>query len=106
MKNFLHWYKEVFHGQGFRAYKSGKAKEKFADSILKIADKLFWAPLASLVAIGLNGKELVFEVFFITAVLLILGMWLRHVGLKAIDEVEADKKKKISAKRFRRSPRI
>ena len=106
MSKLTNWYRSVFHGKGFRAYKPSKAREQYASSILKIADKFFWAPMAYLVSIGLNGSPLNNEKIIFTGVFLAFGMWLRHVGLIAIDEVENEKKKNESVPRFKRAMKI
>lgn len=85
---------DAFHGKGYRGHKSQEAQKKFADSLLKIADKAFWAPMTYLgVSLyqekTLSGLGVLFCVSFI-----IIAVSLRHQGLKVFDLHDEDNKKK------------
>jgi hypothetical protein len=87
----MKWLKKLnncFHGKGHEPYKTPEAKLTFADSLLKIADKLFFAPFIPFVTISFYEQspaqfwlQLVLSVLFF-----IMATCLRHEALLIIDE--------------------
>ena len=66
-------------------YSSQEAQKKFADSLLKIADKIFWAPMAYLGIMLYQSRQLdVFDFFYIL-LFFILGILMRHQALEVYD---------------------
>ncbi|CAK1877042.1 conserved hypothetical protein [Vibrio crassostreae] len=91
---------EAFRSKGYEGYKSTEAQKKFADSLLKIADKLFWAPIAYLGVLIYQNK--VFDVssaLYITT-FLVLAVCLRHQALKVYDLHEEKSKAKAEKARL------
>ncbi len=90
--------KETFHGKGHHGYKSEVAQKKFADSILTIADRLFFLSISSLLIILLQINNSTFQsnnAIFYPAIMgsaffMILALCCRHQGLKIHDLLEED----------------
>ncbi len=94
--------KEAFNGKGYKNYKSRNAKKKFADSLLKLADRLFFLSMSTLFIIALQINNTILQssniIFWITligvAIFIILGICYRHEGLKIYDYLEKELSKK------------
>jgi hypothetical protein len=82
--------KGALHGEAHRRYKSKEAKRLFADSLLKTADKLFFAPIVLILSftfLQVSNALFSLQVFFIFS-MFIGSAWLRHEALLIIDEIE------------------
>ncbi len=75
----------AFHSKGFLGYTSEEAQKQFADSLLRIADKMFWAPMAYLGVTLYQNQEISVLGFVYIAIFFVLGIILRHNGLKVYD---------------------
>ncbi|EHZ2903734.1 hypothetical protein MDT99_004319 [Vibrio vulnificus] len=83
---------DAFHAKGYEGYLSEDAQKKFADSLLKIADKMFWAPIAYFGVSVYQNKALdLWGIVYLT-IFFVLAVCLRHQGLKVYD-LHYEKKK-------------
>lgn len=76
-------------------YKTIKAKEKFADSLVSLGDKLFWSSLITLLGYFFNLKSLsefdlgIFMiVILISYVFVYIGIKMSQKGFEIYDEIE------------------
>ena len=90
----------AFQSNGYRGYKSHKAQEKFAESLLKIADKLFWAPLAYLGVSLYQGQNISNYGYAFIILFFVLGVYLRHEALTVYDLHDEKEKLKAQSKRL------
>ena len=84
--------REAFHGKGYLGYKSKDAQKKFADSLLKIADKMFWAPMAYIGASLYQAKDISFYGYAYVLFFFVLGVSMRHQALKVYDSHDTQSK--------------
>lgn len=85
-KRNLYSFCAAFHSKGAEAYSTVMARRLYGLSLLKLADKLFWAPIATLIVAGLTNRSDHFMFQCVMAsCLAVLGMYLRHCGLAIID---------------------
>ena len=80
-------------------YKTIKAKEKFADSLVALGDKFYWSPQISLFGYFFNLKNLSefnFGIFMIVILIsflfLYIGVKMSQKGFEIYDEIELSKK--------------
>lgn len=91
-------FKNAFHGKGVEAYSSAKARKKYARSLLRLADKFFWAPIAALLATGLTSRNDIFLAqCIIAATFVILGIYLRHCALIIYDDLPKKRNKRTTS---------
>lgn len=86
-KNLPEYYHitSAFHGRGAEPY-TPSTRRLYAQSLIELADKLFWAPIAALLGFAFNPHAASFFVLVVAfGVAFILGLWLRHCGLSIID---------------------
>ena len=84
--------KAALHGEGHKRYKSKEAKRLFADSMLKTADKLFFAPIVLILTftfLTASNLMFLFQLFLIFSMFL-GSVWLRHEALLIIDEINTE----------------
>lgn len=84
--------RKIFHGKGHAGYKSKRAKEKFADSLIDSGNHcitLMLAPLAG----GFLAPETVnmWYVVLSCVVFFCVALSLRHAGLAIIDDIDLGK---------------
>ena len=91
--SWINHLKEVFHGKGHEPYKSREAKLAFAESLLKMSDKLFFAPYLPIIT--LTFFESIGYVFWlqiiISGLMFISAASFRHGALIIIDELNPEK---------------
>ena len=88
----MRWFQEfksAFHGNGHEPYHTKEAKTAFADSLLKIADKCFYAPYVLVLSVSfLKGSNFqIFITVLISFLFLVAATMLRHEALSIIDEI-------------------
>lgn len=87
----------ALNSKGVDAYTTPDAKKIYARSLLKLSDKFFWAPIATLLSIGFSNRNDVSFVLIqctLTAALLAGGIYLRHCALVIYDGLPKKNKKK------------
>jgi hypothetical protein len=88
----------AFHGRGAAAYSSAEAKRQFARSLQRLADRLFWAPVAFLVLTGLTQDiEWLITQCFLTFALLCVALYCRHYALTIYDHLPKKARKTTRA---------
>ena len=98
------------HGYKFLKYDSYQAQVKLIDSMLGLADKLFYAPFAFLIILSaifmrntdlFNIWNLILALFFLTLCLIgfALGLSIRDKALRTLDEIEMEKEKLYKLKK-------
>ena len=76
----------AFHGRGAEPY-TPSTRRVYAQSLLGLADKLFWAPIAALLGFAINPQVAsFFGLLVLCGVMFVLGLWLRHCGLSILDQ--------------------
>jgi len=76
----------AFHGRGAEPY-TPSTRRVYAQSLLGLADKLFWAPIAALLSFAINPHVVwFFSLVLLSGVMFVLGLWLRHCGLSILDQ--------------------
>lgn len=78
-------FRSAFHGRGAEPY-TPSTRRVYAQSLLGLADKLFWAPIAALLGFAINPHVAsFFALLVLSGVMFVLGLWLRHCGLSILD---------------------
>lgn len=81
-------FKNAFHGKGVDAYSSTEARKKYARSLLRLADKFFWAPIATLLATSFTSRnDIVLVQCILAGMFVISAMYLRHCALVIYDDL-------------------
>ncbi|ROH86286.1 hypothetical protein ED236_07570 [Pseudomethylobacillus aquaticus] len=94
--------RQTIYGKGAEAYQTATARRLYALSLLKLADKFFWAPLAVLVATAFTVQlDALAAQLFIAVVLCVTALFLRDQGLKIIDAIPKKAKKAQSTARLK-----
>ena len=83
-------YKECSHGKGHDPYVSDSAKLKYAESLLRLSDKLFFTPFVPIVGLSfVEQSPIAFTIqLIVTAFCFAEAICIRHEGLKIIDLIE------------------
>lgn len=93
---------QFLHGKGHDFYQSEEAKELYAKQLLSLSEKLFWLLFAPLLGYFLKPNEVdLLSLALGVFVILCLGLFSRHQGLRIIDELKT-KKIKIEVSGFSR----
>jgi len=79
---------EFLHGRAHHHYQSEEAKRLYAAQLISLSEKLLWLMLASFLPFFLSPSPQSLILLSISAfVFLMSGLYLRHGGLKIIDEI-------------------
>jgi hypothetical protein len=98
MKSYYSRFQAFSHGRGYLGYKSFKSQELYLNGLLKLADKLFWSPIAAVVFILVKNDALAGFTFIVSLGLITFGLNLRHHALLGFDEIERRKTQKEKRK--------
>ena len=92
-KIFKVWrWPQFLHGQGHSFYQSKEAKELYAKQLISLSEKIFWLLFAPLFGYFLNPEQInIIMLGVAILVLLCIGLYLRHQGLKIIDDLQTRK---------------
>ncbi|QIL90516.1 hypothetical protein GNX18_12675 [Microbulbifer sp. SH-1] len=83
---------QFLHGSGHNYYEHQETKELYGKQLLSLSAKLLWAMFAPFLALAVNPEK--FDPIYFAAAslgLFISGLYLRHQGLKIIDECKCGK---------------
>lgn len=94
-------YHDYFHGKGYKAYKLEESQKGFLNGLIKLSDKCFWAPIASLLVYSLKPSIEASLVFWACVIIFYLGMVMRHYAFKEIDNINLRKYEKEKFNKFR-----
>ena len=77
--------------KGYKQYRTKEARLAFCGTLLKLTDKLFFAPLVPLITLSFTEVEFVgFTIQLLMAfVIFTMALCGRHEALKAIDEIHS-----------------
>lgn len=83
---------EFLHSEGHKFYESKEAKEIYAKQLISFSEKIFWLAFAPVFGLLIkpekfNLAHVGFAVFFMIG----CGLFLRHQGLRIIDEIKTKK---------------
>lgn len=87
-EEMLKYIKQIFHSKGVNGYKSPKAKEAFAESLMKLSDYCFVLAMTPLAGFYLKPQntDFLFSLIMIS-LSLFMAMYLRHKSLEIIDAI-------------------
>jgi len=75
----------AFHGRGAEPY-TPSTRRVYAQSLLGLAEKMCWAPIAALLGFAINPQVAsFFGLALLSGVMVVMGVWLRHCGLSILD---------------------
>ncbi|MQX52472.1 hypothetical protein [Alcanivorax sediminis] len=93
MLKFWKWPK-FLHGSGHDYYEHQETKELYGRQLLNLSEKLLWAMFAPFLALAVNPEKLdIIVVASGSLGIFLSGLYLRHQGLKIIDESKCGKLK-------------
>jgi len=83
--------KKIFNGKSYKEYKTKKAQEKFAESLITIGLSFYIASFSPLINLILGGPtKLTLGLLAVTVFGVIAGFNFREEGLRIIDEIESE----------------
>lgn len=84
------WNSAFPRGRGHTLYRSKEVKRNYADRLLGLSEKCFWAIIAPILLMPISNKENAVVLFVvITGLLFSGGIYFRHEGLLIHDELNA-----------------
>ncbi len=92
-KGWKFWkWPQFLHGRGHDFYESEEAKELYGKQLLSLSEKAFWLLLAPALGYFLRPNEIDLRLLSIGEFfILCAGLYLRHQGLRIIDELKTKK---------------
>jgi hypothetical protein len=89
-------------GRGHLAYTGKRAKEEFAKQLISVSEKIFLATLLPILGFMLKPTELNLSLLIVAdSVFIIAGLYLRHEGLKVLDDIDANRIEVVDANHFK-----